>query len=54
MFSGSGCLIALDSLGNSVETFYGSLINGPWDMAAFDGTLAAGAEALQSRMSARA
>jgi DNA-binding beta-propeller fold protein YncE len=37
VFSGSGCLIVLDSLGNAVETFYGSLINGPWDMAAFDG-----------------
>jgi hypothetical protein len=32
-----GCLIVLDSLGNAVETFYGSLINGPWDMGAFDG-----------------
>ena len=32
-----GCLIVLDSLGNAVETFYGSLINGPWDMTAFDG-----------------
>jgi hypothetical protein len=29
---GSGCLIVLDSNGNPVETFYGSLINGPWDM----------------------
>jgi len=29
---GSGCLIVLDSNGNAVETFYGSLINGPWDM----------------------
>ncbi len=37
VFSGSGCLIVLDSLGNPVETFYGSLINGPWDMAAADG-----------------
>jgi DNA-binding beta-propeller fold protein YncE len=33
----AGCLIVLDSLGNPVETFFGSLINGPWDMAAFDG-----------------
>jgi len=33
----AGCLIVLDSLGNPVETFYGSLINGPWDMTAFDG-----------------
>jgi hypothetical protein len=29
----AGCLIVLDSQGNTVETFYGSLINGPWDMA---------------------
>jgi DNA-binding beta-propeller fold protein YncE len=36
-FSGPGCLIVLDSLGNPVETFYGSLINGPWDMTAVDG-----------------
>ena len=35
--SGSGCLIVLDSLGNVAETFYGSLINGPWDMTALDG-----------------
>lgn len=33
----AGCLIVLDSMGNVVETFSGSLINGPWDMAAFDG-----------------
>lgn len=33
----AGCLIVLDSLGNAVETFYGSLINGPWDMTALDG-----------------
>jgi hypothetical protein len=33
----AGCLIVLDSLGNAVETFAGSLINGPWDMTAFDG-----------------
>lgn len=33
----AGCLIVLDSLGHPVETFYGSLINGPWDMTAFDG-----------------
>jgi hypothetical protein len=37
-FTGSGCLIVLDSLGNPVETFYGSLINGPWDMTAFEGS----------------
>ena len=36
-FTGSGCLIVLDSLGTAKETFYGSLINGPWDMTAFDG-----------------
>jgi len=36
-FTGSGCLIVLDSLGTPKETFYGSLINGPWDMTAFDG-----------------
>lgn len=28
----AGCLIVLDKNGNPVETFYGSLINGPWDM----------------------
>jgi hypothetical protein len=33
----AGCLIVLDSLGNPVETFFGSLINGPWDMTAHDG-----------------
>ncbi len=33
----AGCLIVLDSMGKAVETFYGSLINGPWDMTAFDG-----------------
>jgi hypothetical protein len=33
----AGCLIVLNSSGKPVETFYGSLINGPWDMAAFDG-----------------
>jgi hypothetical protein len=32
----SGCLLVLDHNGNVVETFYGSLINGPWDMTAFD------------------
>lgn len=31
---GRGCLIVLDSMGNPVETFFGSLINGPWDMTA--------------------
>jgi hypothetical protein len=33
----AGCLIVLDSRGNVAETFSGSLINGPWDMTAFDG-----------------
>jgi DNA-binding beta-propeller fold protein YncE len=37
VFTGAGCLIVLDSAGNPVETFYGSLINGPWDMTAFEG-----------------
>jgi hypothetical protein len=32
----AGCLLVLDSQGNVAETFYGSLINGPWDMAASD------------------
>jgi hypothetical protein len=33
----AGCLLVLNSSGQVVETFFGSLINGPWDMAAFDG-----------------
>jgi hypothetical protein len=33
----AGCLLVLNSSGSVVETFYGSLINGPWDMAALDG-----------------
>jgi sugar lactone lactonase YvrE len=33
---GAGCLIVLDSKGNTVETFSGGLINGPWDMTATD------------------
>ena len=32
----AGCLLVLDSNGNVTETFYGSLINGPWDMTALD------------------
>ncbi len=32
----AGCLIVLDSMGNPVETIYGSLINGPWDMTALE------------------
>lgn len=35
--AGAGCLIVLDRRGKVVETFSGSLINGPWDMTAFDG-----------------
>lgn len=33
----AGCLIVLDSNGTPVETFFGSLISGPWDMAIADG-----------------
>jgi hypothetical protein len=33
----AGCLLVLNSSGKVVETFYGSLINGPWDMTASDG-----------------
>src|SRR5580693_805103 len=33
----AGCLLVLNSSGKVVETFFGSLIDGPWDMAAFDG-----------------
>src|SRR6202045_3053142 len=33
----AGCLIVLDKTGKPVETFFGSLINGPWDMTALDG-----------------
>ena len=33
----AGCLVVLDSMGNVAETIYGSLINGPWDMASLDG-----------------
>jgi hypothetical protein len=32
----AGCLLVLDNWGVVVETFYGSLINGPWDMTAYD------------------
>jgi hypothetical protein len=32
----AGCLLVLDSAGRVMQTFYGSLINGPWDMTAFD------------------
>jgi hypothetical protein len=33
----AGCLLVLNSNGQVVETLFGSLINGPWDMTAFDG-----------------
>jgi hypothetical protein len=32
----AGCLLVLDSMGNVWETIYGTLINGPWDMAVLD------------------
>ena len=32
----AGCLIVLNSMGQVVETFSGSPINGPWDMTALD------------------
>jgi hypothetical protein len=32
----AGCLIVLDSMGTAVETIDGTLINGPWDMTAFE------------------
>ncbi len=32
----AGCLIVLNSQGNPVETIYGNLINGPWDMVAVE------------------
>ena len=32
----AGCLLVLNSNGKVVETFYGSLINGPWDMTSLD------------------
>lgn len=32
----AGCLLVLDSSGKVAETFFGSLINGPWDMTAAD------------------
>jgi hypothetical protein len=33
VFTGSGCLVVLNSAGRVVETFTGHGINGPWDMA---------------------
>jgi hypothetical protein len=32
----AGCLLVLNSSGRVVETIYGTLINGPWDMTALD------------------
>ncbi len=32
----AGCLLVLDPSGSVVETIYGTLINGPWDMAVLD------------------
>ena len=32
----AGCLLVLNSSGRVVETMYGTLINGPWDMTALD------------------
>lgn len=32
----AGCLLVLDPSGKVVETIYGTLINGPWDMTALD------------------
>jgi hypothetical protein len=32
----AGCLLVLDSKGAVVETFFGTLIDGPWDMTVFD------------------
>jgi hypothetical protein len=32
----AGCLLVLNNTGTVVETFFGSLINGPWDMTAAD------------------
>ena len=34
----AGCLIVLDSNGNVAETITDTQINGPWDMAVFDGS----------------
>jgi hypothetical protein len=32
----AGCLLVLNSMGTIVETIYGTLINGPWDMTVLD------------------
>ena len=34
--AGAGCIVVLNSIGQVAETFYGSLINGPWDMTGLD------------------
>jgi hypothetical protein len=39
----AGCLLVLDSSGNVWETIYGTLINGPWDMAVLDHSTVNGA-----------
>ena len=60
--SSNGCLIVINSEGKPVETFYGSLINGPWDMTwiergddaylfvtnVLDGTAAAGGKVVHN------
>jgi len=38
----AGCLLVLDPMGNVSETIYGTLINGPWDMAVLDHSNASG------------
>lgn len=38
----AGCLLVLNSSGSVVETIYGTLINGPWDMTAEDRSNAEG------------
>src|SRR5579864_6780251 len=38
----AGCLLVLDSSGKVVETIYGTLINGPWDMTVLDNSSVAG------------
>ena len=38
----AGCLLVLDPKGNVTETIYGTLINGPWDMAVLDHSTVSG------------
>jgi len=38
----AGCLLVLDPMGNVSETIYGTLINGPWDMAVLDHSTVSG------------